>query len=315
MSRASNLAKAIGADGTLNVSDVAGLAAVASSGSASDLSTGTLPIARIADGAVTAAKLASTAVTDKLGFTPANKAGDTFTGNIIVTGSITANSFVSAVPTNGLKLYWDFAGSGATVADQSGNGNTGTIAGGAYRTTGKSGSGLGINGSGHQVTSSFTAPAGAKTMAFWLKTSRPLSIQDEWRIGFQGNNNGNGFMFMYGVGSIQDLGMWSYGIYDAVPGTSYTTAWTNDGQWHHIAATHDGNGRCYLFRDGVKYTQYYDSNGTSVSYITVTSTLSNTFKIDNSLAGSIAEVIVDNVVVYDRLLSDAEIVQVRDATA
>jgi hypothetical protein len=59
MSRASTLAKAIGADGTLNVSDVAGLAAVASSGSASDLSTGTLPIARIADGAVTYAKLSS----------------------------------------------------------------------------------------------------------------------------------------------------------------------------------------------------------------------------------------------------------------
>ena len=58
MSRASNLAKAIGADGTLNVADVAGLAAVASSGSASDLSTGTLPIARIADGAVTSAKIA-----------------------------------------------------------------------------------------------------------------------------------------------------------------------------------------------------------------------------------------------------------------
>ncbi len=84
MSRASNLAKAIGADGTLNVSDVAGLAAVASSGSASDLSTGTLPIARIADGAVTAAKLASTAVTDKLGYSPVNKAGDTMTGNLSI---------------------------------------------------------------------------------------------------------------------------------------------------------------------------------------------------------------------------------------
>ena len=59
MSRASNLAKAIGSDGILNVSDVAGLAAVASSGSASDLSTGTLPIARIADGAVTYAKLST----------------------------------------------------------------------------------------------------------------------------------------------------------------------------------------------------------------------------------------------------------------
>lgn len=131
MSRARTLAGAIGSDGALNVADVAGLAAVASSGSASDLATGTLPIARIADGAVANAKLASdldaskltagtlpiarvadgavvtakladssihtgkiadsavtaakmhtTAVTDKLGYTPANKAGDTFTGAI-----------------------------------------------------------------------------------------------------------------------------------------------------------------------------------------------------------------------------------------
>lgn len=42
-------------------SDITGLAAVATSGSASDLGTGTLPIARIADGAVTLAKLADLA--------------------------------------------------------------------------------------------------------------------------------------------------------------------------------------------------------------------------------------------------------------
>lgn len=136
MSRARTLAGAIGSDGALNVADVAGLAAVASSGSASDLATGTLPIARIADGtvanaklasdldaskltagtlpiarvadgavvtakladssihtgkiadsAVTAAKMHTTAVTDKLGYTPANKAGDTFGGPIELNGN------------------------------------------------------------------------------------------------------------------------------------------------------------------------------------------------------------------------------------
>ena len=80
MSRARTLAGAIGSDGTLNVADVGGLAAVASSGSASDLGTGTLPIARIADSAVTAAKLHTTAVTEKLGYTPVSKAGDTVSG-------------------------------------------------------------------------------------------------------------------------------------------------------------------------------------------------------------------------------------------
>ncbi len=90
MSRARTLAGAIGSDGALNVADVAGLAAVASSGSASDLGTGTLPIARIADGAVTtakhadasitAAKIASGAAVSNIGYTPVNKGGDTMSG-------------------------------------------------------------------------------------------------------------------------------------------------------------------------------------------------------------------------------------------
>ena len=85
MSRASNLAKAIGADGTLNVSDVAGLAAVASSGSASDLSTGTLPIARIADGAVTNAKLSTDLDASKLtaGTLPSGRFVPTTTPTIV----------------------------------------------------------------------------------------------------------------------------------------------------------------------------------------------------------------------------------------
>ncbi len=51
--------------------DVSGLAAVATSGSASDLGAGTLPIARIADGAVTLAKLANIATARFLGRTTA----------------------------------------------------------------------------------------------------------------------------------------------------------------------------------------------------------------------------------------------------
>lgn len=74
MSRALSLARAIGSDGVLNVGDVAGLAAVASSGSASDLTTGTLPNARLASGAAVA----------NLGYTPVNKAGDTMTGTLAV---------------------------------------------------------------------------------------------------------------------------------------------------------------------------------------------------------------------------------------
>jgi hypothetical protein len=77
MSRARTLAGAIGSDGALNVADVAGLAAVASSGSASDLLTGTLPNGRLATGAAVA----------NLGYTPLNKAGDTMTGDLNLNSS------------------------------------------------------------------------------------------------------------------------------------------------------------------------------------------------------------------------------------
>lgn len=53
--------------GTQAAATITGLAAVATSGSASDLGTGTLPISRIADGAVTLAKLASIASASILG--------------------------------------------------------------------------------------------------------------------------------------------------------------------------------------------------------------------------------------------------------
>jgi hypothetical protein len=51
------------------------LAAIATSGSASDLSAGTLPIARISDGAVTATKLASGAAVSNIGYTPTQRHG------------------------------------------------------------------------------------------------------------------------------------------------------------------------------------------------------------------------------------------------
>ena len=49
-----------------------------------------------ADGSITAAKLASGAAVSNIGYTPANKAGDTFTGAVNVTGAIVATDNVTA---------------------------------------------------------------------------------------------------------------------------------------------------------------------------------------------------------------------------
>lgn len=52
-----------------------------------------------ADGSITAAKLASGAAVSNIGYTPANKAGDTFTGNVNVSGDINASGDVGAYQT------------------------------------------------------------------------------------------------------------------------------------------------------------------------------------------------------------------------
>lgn len=49
-----------------------------------NLQDGAVTTSKVADSALTAAKLAAAAITDKLGYTPVNKAGDTLTGNLTV---------------------------------------------------------------------------------------------------------------------------------------------------------------------------------------------------------------------------------------
>lgn len=57
---------------------------------------GTVDTADVKDSAVTAGKLAATAVTDKLGYTPVNKAGDTMTGDLTGTGTVNTTTTTGA---------------------------------------------------------------------------------------------------------------------------------------------------------------------------------------------------------------------------
>ena len=70
---------------------------------ATAIADGEVTEAKIATGAVTASKLSSTAITDKLGYTPANKAGDTFTGRVRINGSGFSNSTGLVLNNNGFE--------------------------------------------------------------------------------------------------------------------------------------------------------------------------------------------------------------------
>lgn len=238
----------------------------------------------------------------------------TFNGSIVVNGTVTANAFNDVLPTNGLRLYWTFDGATTTVPDASGNGFNGTLSSTSLRTAGKNGNGITMTTSGQSVTSSLVAPAGAKTIAFWVRTSRALSDLDDINIGFQGNSTGNGFMFMFGVGSVQDLGFWGYGAAaDYALGSSYSASWVNNGLWNHVAATVNSSGQGLIYFNGALRTQYFNGS-TTASNMTLGSTLASNFSIGATGTPN-RPVSIDSVVVYDRALSSSEIVDVMNATA
>lgn len=61
--------------------------------------TASIPAGSIPNGSITSAKLASGAAVSNIGYTPANKAGDTFTGNVNISGAVVATGNVTAYGT------------------------------------------------------------------------------------------------------------------------------------------------------------------------------------------------------------------------
>lgn len=82
-------------------------------------SDGKVPTAGLGDSAVTAAKLHTTAVTDKLGYTPVNKAGDTMTGTLTTT-KVVANDgtqrFVTGPATYSSAMFGPRVGNDSTCS-------------------------------------------------------------------------------------------------------------------------------------------------------------------------------------------------------
>jgi len=204
--------------------------------------------------------------------------------------------------TTGLILKYTFdAGSGTTVADASGNGNTGTINGNPQWITGVSGSALSFDGSRDYVSTgkSLLNNLPQFTIACWLKGD--LSLGN--RSGLIGQND----CMEYGVVSANTCQIWTAG------GGSVDLTWPYGaaGGWHHIVAVGDGTS-IQFYLDGKPAA----SGGTTTAgYGTSTFFLSvgggGIFDAtDNWFAGQI-----DEIYVYRRALSAAEVAGLAGRTA
>lgn len=223
------------------------------------------------------------------------------TGNL-TTSSPVVNVTVSNSGSTGLVSALSFnEGSGTTVADSSGNGNNGTIAGATW-SAGRFGSALSFNGASSMVTVPDSASldlTNGMTLEAWVN---PVAISS-WRTVILKEIPGDLSYALYANGDNSRPGVWI-----TIGGTTYDTRGTAQipvNTWTHLAATYDGTTmRMYV-------------NGTQVSSRNVSGSMSvsgNPLRIGgNTVWSEWFQGLIDEVRIYNRALSAAEIAADRDA--
>jgi endonuclease/exonuclease/phosphatase family metal-dependent hydrolase len=190
--------------------------------------------------------------------------------------------------------------SGPTAADTSGNGNHGTLVGGAtWEQAGKIGSAVTFNGNGAQIVVSAPSdalkPANAFAISAWIKTNDTDDNGGE--IASMGDR--------YAL-RVQPGGQIKTFFFDGTTWQSHTgtNASVLDNQWHHVVGQYTG-GRLEVYVDGAPFASP-----------PITGTISygagNTFSIGRHGNGGQAHDffgLIDAIRVYDHALSTSEIDQ------
>lgn len=223
---------------------------------------------------------------------------------IALVGAAMLATSAPASAVTGPVAHWRFdEGSGSTAADSSGNGNLGTVEGGATWIAGKRNGALAFDGSTGvvRVPSSPTLEPQAVTVSAWVK-----------RSGSPGN-----YKYILGKGALACLSA-SYGLYSGpegglvfyvADGADYSRSpdagpavW--DGAWHHVAGTFDG-ASVRLFVDGAEIAAGTPWT-TPITYTTQSAT--DLLLGDYAGCGGLAfEGAVDEPKIWGRALSAAEV--------
>jgi hypothetical protein len=151
-----------------------------------------------------------------------------------------------------------------------------------------------------------------KTLIFTIRSNRPLSVTDNWEIGFlnQGSTLGSMFGMMYGVGNCQDLGFWGYGVdYDASV-ESVTNKWSSDGNWHHVVLTMNALRQVRIYVDGQHKQWLLHSNYTTLAdFLTLPINTTNYFLANSRGIWDSGMTFVDigEIKIFNRPLTDEEI--------
>jgi len=207
--------------------------------------------------------------------------------------------------------WWKFdEGTGTTVSDSSGNGNTGAFSGGVTWTTGKFGDAISLDGAtgfiqGSGPGTGFPIGASARTITAWVNVSNAPSADNA--ILHYGTGSGTpaaASFHLYMTGSpAGHIGLGNgYGF-----GTIMSSQSVADGNWHLVVGVYDGGASAggdntlHIYIDGV-----LDTSGVP-STTPATGTASN-WRIGQFIASSTPfHGLIDDVKIYSRALGASEI--------
>ena len=150
--------------------------------------------------------------------------------------SNTASATTKAAASGLVAAYSFDEGSGSTVADSSGNGNTGTISGATWTAAGKYGSALSFNGTSARITVPNSASlqlSSGMTLEAWVD---PASVSSGWRdVIYKGNDN------YYLMGTTDHSGVPAGGgTFAGANANAFAAATLATNSWSYLAATYDG---------------------------------------------------------------------------
>ena len=199
---------------------------------------------------------------------------------------------------SGLVAAYGFnEGSGTTVADASGRGNTGTISGATWSTQGRFGKALSFDGVNDQVSiasaTSLNLPA-AMTLSAWVF---PTATQSNWRAILVKGDEPYALYSSNETAAMKPAGVWEF-TGDVEESVKSPTAIAVN-VWTHLAVTYDG-AMLRLFINGAQVASKPRTGNVANS--------SQPLRIGgNGASGEFFKGRIDEVRVYNRALSQAEI--------
>jgi fibronectin type 3 domain-containing protein len=211
--------------------------------------------------------------------------------------AVTVSNTAPPPPPPGLVASYNFnAGTGTTLADSSGNANTGTITGATWSTAGKNGGALSFNGTSNYVQVADSASLDlttGMTLEAWV---RPSALGTAWRTVLFKTQTGG---FVYTLYANQDTTRPVGQVNIGGEINAIGSAALGLNAWSHLAATFDGSAlRVYV-------------NGSLVATTVITGSIpisTGVLRIGgNSVWGEWYAGLMDDVRIYNRALTQAQI--------